>query len=338
MLAWLPGEVRCGGTVVAAMPMRRPLNSLAWKTNAELSPLTYGFDIDSTGRTIGIRRIESEGRTSGSEDIAPSLAATRFAPGAAYSNCTITYVPRQTGMNETPITDLMSYTMTPLSGALPQEGWARITSQGDCAGRPPPALRIRAFPNFRALQATAGVKDWSMVGYDIDASGRTRNVQLVSGTRNIALDEAAKEAVADTRFYDGPRTGCRYPYWRTPATLAAPPAPDQADFRPLGATCPKSREWVVRPTLRFPEPYRRRVIEGWAIITYDVAPWGEIGNIEVAASQPTEDFGTQAVAVVRNAKLATTQGLVGCVEYVKFKMNSYDQDERNPAAIANRYQ
>jgi TonB family protein len=81
--------------------------------------------------------------------------------------------------------------------------------------------------------------------------------------------------------------------------------------------------------LRFPEPYRRRAIEGWAVVTYDVAPWGEINNIQVKASQPSADFGAQAVTVLRSARVKPGPGAVGCVERVRFVMES-DQAETAP--------
>ncbi len=332
MTAWLPGEVRCGGAVIAPDFLERPLSSLTWRTSPAVGSLSYAFDIGPSGRTVGIRQIAKDARVRGSEDVAPSLAATRFSPGSPHSDCTIVYVPRQTALAETPVSDLMAYSVNRKSGKLPKEGWKRIYSSGDCRDKPLPGLQNRAFPNFRSIPATPGVRSWSMVGYDIDAAGGTTNIQTLAGTRNTALDAAARKAIDETRYYAGARTGCRYPYWRSPATLAPPSAPEEEEFRPVGATCPERRDWVVQPNLRYPETYQRRAIEGWAIVTYDVAPWGEIANVQVAASQPTEDFGIQAVAVVRGAKLATTQGFVGCVDRVKFTMASKDENEQDGEA------
>lgn len=285
MLTWLPGDIRCDGAVMAPEFFERPLSSLAWRSPSDVGTLSYAFDIDTSGRTVGIRKIERATRAQGSEDIAPSLAATRFASGNASSGCTITYDLHQTDLSEASVADLMGYSVNRISGGVPNEAWERIFDEGDCRDRPVPALQNRAFPNFRAIPATPGVREWSMVGYDIDATGSTTNIQTLAGTRNAALDAASRKAVDETRYYAGARTGCRYPYWRGPATLPAPTAPEEEEFQPVNATCPDRRDWVVEPTLRYPEPYRRRAIEGWAIVTYDVAPWGEISNVEVAVSQ-----------------------------------------------------
>lgn len=222
--------------------------------------------------------------------------------------------------------DLLAYAINPISGPLPKEGWQRVFGAGNCRGEGAPALQSRVFPDFSLLTATPGAREWSVVGYDVDANGVPANIRIITGTGNRALDLASRQAVEKTRYYAGRRTGCHYPYWRSAATLPAPPAPAEREYRPAGATCPDQRAWAVQSQLRFPEAYRRRAIEGWAIVTYDVAPWGEVSNIKVAANEPAEDFGTQAIAVVRSAKVATTQGFVGCVDRVKFVMDRQQPD------------
>ncbi|MFN3819554.1 energy transducer TonB [Blastomonas sp.] len=328
LIAWLPGEVRCSGAVVSPDFLERPLASLTWASQPQGNAMAYTFDIDADGRTMAIRKVGAAMRGVGSEDIAPSLAATRFAPGSGHANCTINYVPRQTSLDATPVADLTAYSVNAISGPLPRDAWERMFADSDCRDDRALGLKARVFPDFKAIAATPGVREWSLVGYDIREDGTTTNVETIAGTKNAALDTASRKAVQETRYYKGGRKGCRFPYWRNPGALPAPPAPDDKQFRPVGATCPERHEWAVKPTLHFPEPYRRRAIEGWAVVTYDVAPWGEVSNIQVVASQPTEDFGAQATSVVRGGKAVTTQGFVGCVERVKFVMGaSEDKDQ-----------
>lgn len=324
ILTWVPGEVRCGEEIVTAVRFERPLPVLSWGESFKFQSISFAFDIDPSGRPIGIHRLEGNARVAGTDDIAPSLAASRFAAGNGQTGCTATYAPVRKSINAAAVEDLMTYSVHPTAGPLPKEGWDRIYADGNCRIEGGLRLKNRAFPDFRSLPATPGVRDWSMVRFDVDTDGVPNNVETVAGTGNVALDRESRNAVAATRYYEGGVTGCRYPYWRSPADLVAPPAPEQQSFRPVGSNCPAKLEWTVKPSLRFPEPYRRRAIEGWAVITFDVAPWGEISNIKVAASQPTEDFGTQAISVVRGAKVATTHGYVGCVEKVKFNMWSED--------------
>lgn len=325
LLSWGPSEVRCAGAVVRPEFLERPLANLIWRSQVSGTAVAYTFAIDSSGRTMGIRRVAREARASGTDDIAPSLAASRFAAGHERSNCTISYVPEQTSLDTTPVGDLIAYSVNAISGPLPRRAWDRIHSGSDCRDERALGIETRAFPDFKVIAATPGVREWSMIGYDIEDDGATSNITTAAGSRNAALDAASRNAVAKTRYYKGGRKGCRFPYWRSPATLPAPPAPDEQPFRLASATCPDRHEWAVQPALRFPEPYRRRAIEGWAVVTYDVAPWGEVSNIQVVASEPTEDFGAQAAIVVRGGKVATTQGFVGCAERVKFVMGS---DER----------
>ncbi|WP_445193808.1 energy transducer TonB [Sphingomonas sp. Tas61C01] len=319
MLTWQPTILRCEGRPITATPMRRPLNALVW-SGFQTKPVSFAFSIDASGRTLGIRRQRDNGAGL-AEDLGPALAATRFPAKAPRGDCTIVYAPQMTSMAETPIAELISYSLAPEMGALPWAGWERIAGTGDCRDEPRPQALLQAYPDFRTLPGTPGARDWSMVRYDLDAKGRPTAVGTLTGTGNAALDAAAVTAIRASRYTSGARTGCQYPYWRAPLVLAPPPMPPEAAFRPTSATCPAGRDWTTPPVLTFPEAYRRRSIEGWAIVTYDLAPWGEPGNIHAVAAEPSADFGTQAEAVVRGARLpASDRGATGCVDRVIFKI------------------
>jgi TonB family protein len=84
------------------------------------------------------------------------------------------------------------------------------------------------------------------------------------------------------------------------------------------------------PRLQFPAGFVQRRIEGWAIIAYDVAPWGEIGNVRVLRAEPADAFGYQARDIVRNARQGSSPtGRSGCVDLVRFVMPNKGQE---PAA------
>lgn len=335
LVSWTPGTVRCAEGEAIARPPRRPLGQLIWSAapgayRPEIyQPVPWHFAIDATGRTLGIAR-SVPAMTLPHADLGATLAATRFAPGAPRTGCTITYTPHVTALGEAPVADLISYTMSPDNGPLPPEGWARIRQQGTCNDPPPPAPLQRVFPDFRSLPGTPGVKDWAAVDYDLDAKGQPRNARVSHGTGNTALDAAATRAVTQSRFTPGARTGCRYPYWRAPATIPAPPAPDPASFAPdpasvadAAATCARPYSYATAPRLTYPAAYRRRRIEGWAILRFDVAPWGDIGNATVLAAEPTADFGTHALQVLRTARFQPAPaGRSGCVETVRFTMDA----------------
>lgn len=318
LVSWTPGEVRCGGTIVEGGVVRRPLGSLGFQPPRSNDQVTYRFAIDASGRPVSLARQEGGGPLFAS-DIGPALAASRFPAGAVREDCRVTYSARAWAIETAPVEDLVSYTITPTSGRLPAEGWARIQAEGLCARAPRPRVLLRAFPDFRRIAGTSGVKDWSLVGFDIDESGAPMKMRTVHTTGNAALDAAATEAVGDSRFTKGARSGCLYPYWKAADRLPAPPVPDEAALRPEASSCAAKPKWDSWPVLNFPEAWRRRSIEGWAIVSYDVAPWGAIGNVKVLASQPSDDFGRHAIGIMQSGRaVASAQGTTGCVETVRF--------------------
>jgi len=320
LLSWAPGGVKCGNSAATIARVERPWLQRVFPNNARYAPIEFAFDIDGRGRPVAIRRGDGAVPYGAADDLGPALAATRFAPGQPKTGCTIVYTPEVTEIRDAPLSALMAYSANQTSGPLPPEAWKRIFASGTCKGDSAARLRSRAFPNFRAIPAEPGVRDWSMVGYDVDASGAPINIETLGSSGNAALDQASRAATGETRYWSGAVTGCRFSYWRTAGTLPAPPAPEEDAFRPANATCPDRRDWATPPVLRFPEAYRRRAIEGWAVVTFDVAPWGQIDNIQVKASQPSVDFGTQAATVLRSARMKPGVGAVGCVERVRFVM------------------
>ncbi len=321
LLRWEPGEARCDGAVVNAQMVRRPWNQLGWSSGPDTRDVSLRFAIDASGRPVSITR-ETKGPVPFGEDLAPALTASRFAAQAPHTNCTITYTMRQSPLAGAPLDELMAYSVHPLSGRLPDTGWERIRQgAGDCMENPQPQPLERHFPDFAAIPATPGVRDWSMIRYDVDAAGKVKGASVLTGTGNRALDAAGVKAIRASRFTRGARSGCLYPYWKEAATLPAPDMPEAIRTTKVEGNCPDKHGWAVPPQLRFPEPYRRRAIEGWAVIRYDVASWGETGNWTVIEAQPSADFGDQAIAMLRAARLpATTQGFTGCVDRIRFTM------------------
>lgn len=331
MLAWQPGEVRCDGEAIGGTALR-PAVEIAFVDPQRVRAVSYRFGIDAAGRTHSIARDPGELSPVG-QDIGPALAASRFAAGAKRENCLIEYVPKFDALANVPIADLIAYSIHPAGPRLPKEGWDRIGAVGNCRDKPRPAPLLSGHPEFLKLKATPGARDWSLVGYDTDAAGRPINVRIAQGTGNDELDAAAVEAIRVSRFTGGARTGCLYPYWRSAGRLPAPGKPAEDLMRPANAACPAKVEWATRPTTYYPPAYRKRAIEGWAVIAFDTAPWGEVGNVRVLEAQPSADFGQQAMTIVRSGRAApSAQGASGCVETVKFMMPADDTaiDEDRP--------
>jgi TonB family protein len=77
---------------------------------------------------------------------------------------------------------------------------------------------------------------------------------------------------------------------------------------------------VTREALNIPEnkiyppAYAKRRVAGWAILRFDVAPWGQVGAIEVLASQPTQAFADAARGLLMGARPSPPpSGYRGCV-------------------------
>lgn len=320
---WTPGPVRCGDTVVDPGHLSAVPPVLRWGS-VEPKTMTLIFRIDASGRPLSIRT-ESPSYVPISDDIAPALAASTFTPGMARAECRVDYQLQSATLAQADPVDLIEYSLSLTSGALPSEGWERIRpADTDCLRQPRPAALLRAYPDFQKIAGTPGERQWSMTSYDTDAKGRPINVRTIAGTGNAPLDAAARKAMSASRFTEGKRQGCLYPYWRAASRIMAPPAPDMAQF---GTTphCPAAA-WAQQPRLTYPPAWNRRRIEGWAVVQFDVAPWGEVGNSRVLASEPAAAFGQQAMQVVRSARRAPSPtGASGCIERVRFNIRPDNQ-------------
>lgn len=317
LTTWRVAEMLCGGEPIRPVQPPEPYPAVDWRENG--GDVRLAFRIDATGRPLGI---EGGGGFGDASDLAPALAASRFAAGEERRDCTVEFSATRTPIAEAPVSDSMAYTIFPL-GQPSRAVWDRVRQADTTCVAPPPALRNRAYPDFDAIPQPPGTTSWSMVGHDIDARGRPTNVRVVAGAGNAALDRASIDAVEASRFGPDARTGCLYPYWRRGPVLPAPPAPEAASMRPSGSTCPADVQWARKPALSFPEPFRRRGIEGWALIGFDLAPWGETGNIRVVAAEPAAAFGQQGVSIIRTAAAPPSgSGHTGCTVLVRFAMGT----------------
>jgi len=269
-------------------------------------PVTVSFDIDADGRAFNIRsdalrNIRTDGR-----DIVPSLRASRFAAGAQRLECQITYTPVFQNRVEAP-PELLGRLGASPRNRLGKEDWDRI-SPGDCREGKRPAPLVRGYPDWRRLERSEGARKWTYVTFDIDADGQPVNVATALSSGDPALDAEGREATAKGRFAGGERTGWANVWW-------------------IGPACEIDDRWARPPRLTYPESYRQRAVEGWAVLRFDVAPWGEIGAIEVLAAQPSDEIGNAAMAVLRNAQFKPQQGgLSGCVDRVMFRIRAEERE------------
>ncbi|MGT2513558.1 hypothetical protein ACVOMT_04250 [Sphingomonas panni] len=125
---WNPGPVRCGETVVAPVRLSAVQPWLRWGPG-EPTTVTLQFRIDSDGRPLSIRA-EGTSFVPNSDDIAPALAASTFAPGTPRTDCRIDYRQQVVPLAQADPADLIAYSLAPTSGPLRPEGWERDPSGG----------------------------------------------------------------------------------------------------------------------------------------------------------------------------------------------------------------
>ncbi|GAA0730489.1 TonB family protein [Sphingomonas japonica] len=311
-------QARCGGTPVSPVHVEPPVPFAHFGGQSGIAPLALRFRIDARGRPVSIDGVD--GRNYQTADVIPSFVAWRFQPDEQRSECAITLYPVSQPIADTDQATLVRYFAagggygSPMTAQLVR----RIVPAGSDCIRGWPQLLTQVTPRFADLPGDPGTITTTAVAFDIDADGRPTDVRTFSGRDNVALDRAAAKAVAQWRYADGPRRGCAYPLWRSSSdTLGAPDAP-----RGGGAECGLPDEWATPPRLEFPAAYKRRRIEGWALIGFDVAPWGALGNLRVLHAEPTFEFGEAALGVARSAtKPKSNQGASNCSVMVQFKLD-----------------
>lgn len=310
---------RCSDGPLDISRVEAPMADLLWPSGSHLAqPFTVRFNIDESGRVFGLKRDPAGYGLMA--DLTPSLAASRFTSGTPRKECSIVYEPKTTSIADADLHDLIRYSIFAQQRA-PREVFERISPPDSNCTMPPPPLLLRAYPDFEKIPATSGRSDWSMVKFDIDASGMPVRPGIYGSTGNRALDKASIDAVAKSRFTKGIKTGCLYPYWRRGGTLAAPDSKEMEAYRPEGSNCLQTVNWKYQPALVYPESFRRRDIEGWAVIAFDVAPWGVTGNASVVAAEPAAEFGEAARQLVLGSSIGpSAQGFTKCLVKVRYAM------------------
>ncbi len=315
-----PGTPRCADGP-ALITRREPVLPGPAVPYGDQQPQAYRlrFTIDSGGRPLDI---SADGNVEpgwvDTSDVVPAFTTWRFAPRAARRGCTIAFTVDSRTADNADLSDVYRYL------ALPHEnGWIdsaifeRAKPAGSTCFDPYPNFLVNVWPDWDGIAQPPGTMSANFIGFDIDGHGRPRDVRFLASGENTELDRQSLAALRRSRFVAGAKTGCTYNYHRTATQpLAAPPMP-LGDTPPCGA----EKNWTIPPASTYPAEFRRRHIEGWAIMRFDVAPWGEIGNISVVQAQPAEAFGKQAITVLRSARLAPSfRGYTGCTQHVRFRM------------------
>ncbi len=323
LMLWRAGTPTCTGSDGEGVAIRPVMmvepDPLATFRKVPSPPFTVTFDLDPDGRPFNLRSDVQPSYRLEARDVMPALRASSFATGTgAKTGCRITYTASVVPFDEMDLATLARYGAVPRQ-QLTSAAWQQI-APGNCRDNPRLAPLLRGYPDWRKIAARPGMRSWSYVRYDVNAAGKPVKIETAVSAGDPALDAEVRAAIAQSRYAGGPRTGCGVVLWRDPGTVPAPPIPPAASIKSNPA-CEIDDRWARAPQLTYPDTYRQRAIEGWAIVRFDVAPWGQIGEVTVLEAQPTTEFGDAAVNVLRNARFKPMAGgLSGCVDRVIFRM------------------
>jgi len=318
--------VRCAGRRVEPIYAERlsprvlPMSSAF---DREPSTQTLRFAINEEGRPRSIRPLPAAQRPNPTEDDQATLAAYRFAPGRAQADCTMTISLTPRPLAEASREQLaFAYAV---DRAWPASVVRALARPGDdCRTRPRPDVAV--YPSPDAGRIPPGGLGWSVTRWNVTRDGRTSDVETLASSGDAELDaEIRRVVVASTFQPDAPRRGCIGAWTRQGATLSDTPEPEPTGD-PL-KNCPAElRARFTHARLTYPTAFQRRGIEGWAIVRYDIASWGEPGAIEVLEAQPAAAFGEAARNIVRAGR-ATPGHVAGirCTDRVIFRLPQGDE-------------
>lgn len=323
---------QCGGQIVTPLSAVAPFTQVARLGVEPPRGYLMEFVVGADGRPLGItQRVAASAGTSyvAGTDLAPALSLWRFPASVAGARCTMNFTARAVPLDRAAAPDL--YRAAALRMVNPSEFptiMQQIRKSGDCAGPGRPRILLRAYIDDRRIPQTPGVPSYVVVSFDVDADGVPRNPGIVASDGNRVLEAAASDAASRGRYVgNAPRTRCTIPFRRAAtAPVPAPAMPPKAEY-PAG-NCPEPVRWARPLRQEFPDAFRRRGIEGWAIVRYDLAPWGATGAVTVLASEPAAAFGEQARRMIIAARAeASPSGAQGCIARVQYRMAAVDDPD-----------
>jgi TonB family protein len=334
IVSFAPGEVSCAGGTVSngGLLHPSPLAVIRYgpdvQGNASTLRLVYDFVIDREGRVGTIRRRSQPAPPYyvNAGDVAPALAASRFPQGVPRTGCSVTFAATATRIDSAPQALLYEVASRPETPGTIEQLMERVRPAGSTCPSEPGQYRRLNMPAFERIRSTPGQVSWVFLSFDVDRAGASRNVRILGTSGNEELDAAGSQAVLHNRYEPGPGyVGCVYHFHRVEAADERPPTlpadlPDGDVAQPGCSIDPRSITSLLDGRA-YPTPFARRRIKGVAVLTYDTAPWGAVGNVRVLASEPDESFGAAARAAFTSATVAEgPSGRRGCVQRIRFEL------------------
>lgn len=298
---WVPAPVTQTGFTPPAVPTHQ----------------VYAFSVDAEGRVADLK---PEGGANPpiywlGDDQMAAIATWRFAAGAPAKGCKADLAMTYTALAATAPAKLFEILANEQRGAPVSVRNALAAGTG-CEGGAKRRPNVFVYPDTRPFDDKTVDPSWAGVRYDIDASGAVRNVRIAAQHGEAAFADAVAASISESKFFPGqPRAGCFLTYKAMPKATEAPKPPPETAFTRPGDTCKVSNQALNLPENKlFPPAYGKRRVAGWAMVRFDVAPWGQVGAIEVLASQPTAAFGEAARVMLNSARPSPPPtGYRGCV-------------------------
>jgi TonB family protein len=320
----------------AALPSRTwqpwvpPVSQPGYTPPVQPTSQVYVFSVDAEGRVTDLKAQGSAGVPiyGPSDEQSATLASWRFAAGAPATGCKIDLALTYTALNATAPAKLFEILASEQRNAPPSLRKALAAGTG-CEGGVQRRPNVIVYPDLRAFDDKTIDPAWAAVRYDIDAGGAVRNVRIAAQHGEPAFADAVASATGEAKFFPGaPRAGCFLTYKAQPKATSASKHPDEAGFGRPGDACKVAEAALNLPDNKFfPAAYAKRRVGGWAILRFDVAPWGQVGAIEVLASQPSAAFGDAARVMIMSARpTPPSSGYRGCIVPVVYAIPAIPDD------------
>lgn len=288
---------------------------------------TYGLSVNADGRVTDLKRLDPV-IAGGADEASAIIASWRFAPGAPAKDCKIDLQPRHKPIAEALPATLYEMLANDVRDPAPALRQA-LGAAGDCTHYPYRRPRLVAYPDLQAFDDKTVDPAWAGLRYDIDGRGAVRNVEVVARHGEPAFSDTAVKAVARSRYFQGsPRKGCYIAFKAMPKATEAVARPSGDSLERPGDQCKVTLEALNLPENKaFPPAFIKRRVAGWAMLRFDVAPWGQIGAIEVIAAQPTQAFGEAGRSLLMGARPSPpATGYRGCVAPIIYAIPAVPRD------------
>lgn len=340
-LSW-PAAFTFPAGFIAPLPAPKPATSNSEPIVFRGSPVaenkvyTLSFDVLANGRMTNIRPMGGDYRLFANEFLPTWAAGWNFGPQSkALTGCKMTWDIKTDYTPEAakPLMYEAAFLRNFASGLRPAD-----PRSDDCKAVDR-RIRLNAYPDREQMRRTPGHSQWLVLRTDVQANGKVKVGGRLRASGEEANLEAVEKALSQRAYYPGEAaeclTGYVIPAEGLPWEGGAGDDGTQADKANKDAeeekTCPaEARRAAMTFSYRpeyFPTQASRLGVEGVALLTFDVAPWGQV-RVKSSTSHPLPQFAQAASRMLTQSRFKPTdRGLSGCRLLVRFVLDKDDKPE-----------